>query len=145
MPNVLSHQHSRLTLNSHRVEGLALEDVPVEMPSIVLYDIVRGKDGTMYANGTGAKGGPVMVRLLPSSRSALQFLKWHSQIQDGAVIEFNGSWEDSENGYSTTLRGGYMTEAPSGLHPGQNAEFTFEFEEVIPDVDGARFDPAPID
>ena len=144
MPNQLSHLHSRLTINGNRIEGLSDNDVPVELPDIELFTVKRGKDGTMYSMGTGAKGGPVIIRLLPTSRSAVLFLKWHSQIQTGMALEFDGSWQDTENGYSSQLRGGVMTEAPSGLHPGKDAEFKFEFEEIIPEMDGANFDPAPI-
>ena len=143
MPNQLSHLHSVLTINGSRVEGLAEGD-PVTMPDITLFETKRGRDGTMYSQGTGAKGGEVMVKLLPSSRTAAAWLKLHAEIQAGTVIVFSGSWSDNQNGYSTLLRGGVLKSAPSGLHPGQDASFTFDFEEVIPQTDGANFDPAPI-
>ena len=78
------------------------------------------------------------------SRSATLFMKWHAQIQSGEVLEIKGSWDDNENGYTSVLRGGVLKMAPSGLHPNKNAEFVFDFEEIIPEFDGASFDPAPI-
>ena len=144
MANQMSYRQSVLTLNDHRVEGLSDDDTPIEMPDIDLVEVTRGKDGTMSTMGTNAKGGEVTIRLLPTSRTALLFMKWHSQMQNGAVINVEGTWEDVENGYSSVLRGGVLKTAPAGISPGKNLEFVFEFEEILPDVDGASFDPAPI-
>ena len=144
MTNQLSHINSVLTMNGTRVQGLSDDDLPVELPDIQLAEAKYGKDGTMYTIGSGMKGGDVIVRLLPSSRTGAEWIKMHAEIQSGEVIDWEGIWQDSHLGYSTLLRGGVLTTAPSGVHPGKNLEFTFAFEEVLPQFDGANFDPAPI-
>lgn len=143
MPTQLSSVHHELILNGHRVEGYADESPPVELETVMLAEVKRGKDGTMYSMGTGSRGASITVKLLPTSRSSAFFLRAHARIQQGAVIEWKGSYGDPELGFSTNLRGGVMTECPPGVTPDATVEIKFEFEECIPDFDGARFAPAP--
>ena len=141
--NVLSHLHSILTINGEQVQQLADDDVPVEMPDMDLYETTRGKDGAMYAFGTGVRGGEVTVKLLPTSVTAKSWLRKVALIQRGASIVWEGVWEDSTLGYSTLLRGGVLKKAPPAVHPGKNVEFMFDFEECVPQYDSANFDPLP--
>ena len=144
MTNQLSHIHSVLTINGSRVQGLSDDDVPVELPDIDISEAKFGKDGTMYTIGSGMKGGEVIIRLLPTSVTASDWLREHARIQTGEVVKWDGVWSDSNLGYSTLMRGGVLKKAPPGIHPGKNCEFTFTFEQLIPQFDGASFDPAPI-
>ena len=141
--NQLSHVHSILRMNGQKVEGLADDDVPIELPDIDLAEITFGKDGAMYSNGTGRRGGEVMVKLLPTSVTAKEWLRDHAQIQNGTVLTYEGIWEDANLNYSTVLRGGVLTKAPAGIHPGKNVEFTFTFEETVPQMDAAAFARSP--
>ena len=86
----------------------------------------------------------MIIRLLPTSVTASDWLREHARIQTGEVVKWDGVWSDSNLGYSTLMRGGVLTKAPPGIHPGKNCEFTFIFEQLIPQFDGASFDPAPI-
>ena len=144
-PTQLSNRHAILTLNGRRITAFSDDEPPVELPEIELAKTTRGQDGSMYATGTAAKGGEVMVKLLPTSPDTKWLMRKHAQIQNGARITFKGSYGDSEIGYKVLLRGGVLVKAPAGISPGKNVEFTFDFEEVIPQFDAMRTSRAPVD
>ena len=144
MPTTLSHRHIVLIINGHRYEGYASDDSPVEFGDNELVNTERGKDGTLYGTDTSEIGTVLTVKLLPVSRSAIRVLQWYTDIQRGQRLEFEGSYGDNELNYSCQMRGGFLTQCPSMIVPGKTFEHMFEFEEVIPDVDGARFAPAPL-
>lgn len=142
MTTQLSYLHSVLIINGERVTGFSEDDVPVELPDIDLSEAIFGQDGTMYTSGTAIIGGEVMVRLLPTSPAIPRFLRFHSEIQQGARIDFEGSWADPDLGYSTLMQGGVLRVCPPGISPNKTFEMTFDFEKLIPQFDGARFAPA---
>lgn len=142
-PNQLSHSHQVLILNGRRISGLASGDNPVELPTITITEETFSSDGIMYTMDTSVKGGEVKVKLIPTSNDVKEFMRDFARIQQGERIAYNGSYGDSELGYNTALRGGVMKMAPPGITPGVNAEFTFVFEETIPEFDNAQFRPAP--
>ncbi len=145
MPTQLTHAHQVLIMNGVRVTGLADDENPVELPSIVLAEVKFGKDGTMFPMGTSMQGGEVMVKLLPTSPQVKDWMRKHAQIQQGARINWSGSYGDSQLGYSTLLEGGVLTEAPSGITPGgSSVEFKFQFEQITPQFDQAKFAPSPV-
>ena len=143
MPTELSHRHQTLIMNGERVTGLASDDPPVDLPQIALIEEDFGNDGTMYGMGTAMRGGDVVVKLQPSSPQVKSWMRKFAEIQAGARILWNGVYGDSSLGYSTLLRGGFLKQARPGITPGQTAEFTFVFEECIPQFDNARFAPIP--
>ena len=130
-------------MNGERVEGLSDDSPPVELPQIDLVEETYGQDGTMYVMGTSRRGGDVVVKLLPTSTTTKNWLRDFTRIQNGARISYNGRYGDATLGYATRLRSGYMKQARPGVSPGQNAEFTFVFEELIAEFDGADFGPSP--
>ena len=142
-PNYLSHAHQVLVVNGERVTNLATGDNPVELPQIPIVEEEFGSDGTMYVNGTSIKGGEVKVKLQPTSPQVKQWMRDFAEIQQGARINYTASYGDTELGYSTTMRGGFLKMAPPGITPGVTAEFTFVFEELIPEFDNAQFRPSP--
>ena len=142
-PTQLSHSHQVLIINGERVSGLAPGDNPVELPTITLVEEEYGSDGIMYTMATSVKGGEVKVKLQPTSATVQTWMRDFARIQQGERIAYNGSYGDSELGYNTALRGGVLKMAPPGVTPGVNAEFTFVFEECVPEFDSAQFRPAP--
>lgn len=144
MPTILSHRHIELVINGHRFDGYADDDSPVEFPDMELVDTQRGKDGTLYGTDTAMIGGEVTVKLLPVSQSAIRVLRWFDEIQRGARLEFEGNYGDAELNYSAQMRGGFLKRCPAMIDPGKTFEVVFEFEQIIPDMDGARFAPAPV-
>ena len=104
-PNMLSHSHQQLIMNGERVSGLSDDDNPVELPNITLVEENYGSDGIMYVMGTSIKGGEVKVKLQPTSPHVKQWMRDFAQIQQGAVINYNGSYGDGNLGYNTVFRG----------------------------------------
>ena len=143
MPNELSHRQCELILNAHRFTGFSDDDPPVDFPAIDLTKIQYGQDGTLYATDTGRQGGEMMVKLAPSSPSAQRIARWFRERQQGARRTFSGTYGDPGLGYSLTLEGGKLVSAPPIVVPGQTYEAKFSFERLIPQMDGAQFDPAP--
>ena len=143
MPTILSFEHIKLTLNGHTFQGWANEDPPVEFPDIEFLETDWGKDGTLYASNTAIRGGEVMVKLLPSSRSTKKVLNWVSERQRGKRLSFKGTFSDPELGFTVTLRGGLLTQAAAAAVPDKTYEATFTFEEILPNYNTAQFDPKP--
>ena len=143
MTTTLSSRHINLILNGHRFTGYAEDDPPVEFPDMDLVETVTGRDGAMYANDTAMLGGDVTVKLLPTSESSKQVLRWLAQRQRGERLEFEGEYGDTALGYDVVLRGGVMKTCAPATVPGKTFEVVFAFEELIPNYDGARFAAAP--
>ena len=139
MATQLSNSAIVFILNGHRFSGFADEDPPVdfEVPEIATANF--GKDGGLYTNDTGKRGGELTVKLLPASPSTKWMMRNHSLIKTGSIIHWSGTYSDPNLSYHSVLRGGVLTKAPNATPPGQNAEFMFVFEEIIPDYDSARF------
>lgn len=127
----------------HRITGLADEDPPVEMPIIEVETETWGKDGTLYTDSTGRRGGEVKVKLLPTSVSTKHLMRKFAEIQGGRRINWEGFYGDILLNQHSLLRGGRMKMAPATISPGVTAEFTFVFEEIIPSFDSAEFEPSP--
>lgn len=143
MATHLSWRHIELILNGHRFQGWSDDDPPVEFPDIDLVNVVTGKDGAAYYSDTGMLGGEVTIKLLPTSESAKRCLRWLEERDSGARLEFEGTYGDSEIGFSAALRGGALRTCRPATVPDQNFEVVFHFEEIIPDYDAAQFSPAP--
>ena len=143
MTTQLSHIHSVLTMNGEQVQGLSGDDVPIDLPQMGLAMTRRGMDGTLYALGTGTVGGEVRISLLPTSTTAKAWMIIVRGIQNGDIVDWNGEWRNTETTYNIQLRGGVLLEAPPGVHPGKNCEFRFDFEQIFPQFDGARFNSSP--
>ena len=142
MAQMISNRSARLIINGETVSGLSKDDPPVELPLINLVDEDYGNDGTLLAYGTAMRGGPVKVKLQPTSPQVKSWMRLHAQIQAGAIVNFNGVYGDPRLGFDTLLRGGFLKEARPGVSPKQDAEFTFIFEETVPQFDNAKFSPS---
>lgn len=142
-PTQLSHSNQTLIINGERVSALSDDDNPVELPQITLTEENFGSDGTMYTVGTSIRGGEVKVKLQPTSPQVKTWMRDFARIQQGEQINYDGSYGDPELDYTTVMRGGFLKMAPPGITPGVNAEFTFVFEELIPEFDNAKFRPSP--
>ena len=142
MAQMISNRHQRLIINGETVTGLSKDKPPVELPLINLIEEDFASDGTLLAYGTSMRGGPVKVKLQPTSPQVKSWMRYHAQIQNGAIINFSGVYGDPRLGYDTLLRGGFMKEARPGVSPEQDAEFTFIFEETVPQFENAKFTPS---
>ena len=140
--NEFSHAHSILVMNNARVVGLADEDPPVDIPRFNLGEMMRGPDGSSYFMSRRTIGGPVTVKLLPSSATAIQWMTmFTSIIRENAKLNFEGAYGDTQLGISTKFVGGKLVDAPVAIVPGVTLEFMFEFSEIIPDMSGAQLLP----
>lgn len=120
-----------LTLNAHRFSGLADDDQPIELPDIETMITYRGRDGGAYFMDTMMRGGPLMLRLLPTSPSTMFLLECVNRLQLGALIAWNGEVHDRRFG-RLELTNGVLTRYRPFITPGQNYEVTFEFENMVP-------------
>ena len=146
MANILSHRSVSLILNGYRFEAFADDDPPVDFGDMDIYEITHGQDGGMYAHDTSMLGGEVIVKLLPTSNSAIKVIQWFAMRQASAGaggIIFSGTYGDATRGYSIALQRGVLRRCHPIIVPNKTFECTFEFERFVPSVDGVRFEPAP--
>lgn len=143
MPNELSQTHQILLISGHRFEGFADEEPAVDFDPVELFRERRSKDGGLHGTATNLKGGPMTIKLEPSSASVKWCLARHAEIQRGERLEFEGSYGDPGLDYNTTLRGGKMVSCPYGITPDKTFEVMFTWERATPEFDAADFDPTP--
>lgn len=124
-------------INGHTVTGWSDDTDALSLPNIDLASIVRGADGKMVSVSTGDKGGPVIFKLLANSPSTKFFMNALAAQLNNASVKWNGVIRDSINQVNIALVNGTLTNGPVGQTLGKgaakNAEFTFEFERVVPD------------
>lgn len=147
MTTAVSIIGTTVIINGHTVSGWSSDSDALMMPSDVeLAQVERGADGKMIASRTGNLGGTVQFKLLANSPSTQFFAQQASHIQRGGMVEFNGSVRYS-SGMVTRMERGVMTKAPLGQTLGSGPAparvFEFEFEQVLSNYDGARFDSPP--
>ena len=139
-------QDNIVTLNGHQVEGWSQDEDALTMPDEVeLATVTRGGDGQMFGASTAEIGGPITIKLLPTSPSTKFFLRQVERIRtNSAPNDWSGTVENVVLGYSVSLDGGILVRAPYGHTVGKGAAatrmFTIEFETVSPNYDAALFD-----
>lgn len=142
MPD-FSLEGSSFILNGHTVVGWSDDADALSMPNVDLANVTRGAGGTMVSTSTGEKGGPVIIKLLPNSPSAVFFMNALAAQQNGASVKWAGVYRDPLNGVVVAVAGGVLTNGPLGQTMGKgetaNREFTFEFERITPDYLAANF------
>lgn len=143
MPTILSQRDIECLLLGHRIEGWSNEDPPIEFPEINFLDVQEGRDGSIYGTDTGILGGEVKFKLHPASRSALWFLVRLQERNRGVRRIFSGTYSNAALGYSCTFKGGLLKMMRPMIVQGQTFEPVIHFEQIIPDTEGAVFDPAP--
>ena len=143
MPKAVSQRRISLILNGHQFEGWSTSDAPVKFPGVDLLEIQRGRDGTMYASDTGNRGGEMQVMLHPTSISAQRCAKWWGEHAKDADLNFSGIYNDPDLGISLSLRGGKMRNAPPIPVQGEDYQATWDFEEMVPNVDGGTPNEPP--
>jgi len=135
-----------LTLNGHLIQGLSDDTDAVTMPDIELTTVRRGANGELLSFRTGNRGGEVMIKLLPSSPTHAFLQRQVAQINnpdDPARVNGALGINDVLNGIQVSCRRGVLKTAPFGQTYGQgeaaNREYTFDFEEIVPQYDNASF------
>ena len=130
------------------VEGLVIQgyssDADALMPEIEGITVDRGAQGSMVAYTTADYGGPVTIKLQPTSPSLKQLFAWSNQYQPPtgmAVLprHFEAYMLNIPLGFKFTFHGGLMTRWPGGLTMGKGSTGTFnfmwEFEDIKRDMD----------
>lgn len=146
MPNpYLSWRAIQLIINGVRISEFSSDARPVEFPSIPLYEIEFGKDGGTYGMHTARRGGPVMIRLSPTSPNTADFMRWAAEIANGNHIDFEGSFIDQEHNFSTLMIGGVLEECPASVEPGQTFEVKMNFAALERQYDAARMNEQGVD
>lgn len=147
MSTIVSITDTTCILNGHLIRGWSDDADALMLPDIEVANIIRGADGLMVASSTGDRGGEVTIKLLANSPSAAFLFGQAGLILRGARIIFNGSIRNARMGMSTRLDRGVMKTLPGGQTMGKGEaaarEFVFEFQEVLPNYDGAVFPGVP--
>ena len=80
----ISLQGTTVLLNGHQVSGWSEDTDALTMPDAVeLATVRRGATGDMAAFSTGNRGGPVSVKLLPTSPSVAFFMQQAEVMRRG--------------------------------------------------------------
>lgn len=136
-----------ITLNGHVVEGLSDDADALSMPNIELFQTRRGARGEMVSFRTGNRGGEIMLKLLPSSRTHVFLQRQVARMNnpsDPARVNWEMEINDEFNGVHVHCRNGVLKTAPYGQTLGQgeaaNREYTFEFQTIDPQYDQAEYE-----
>ena len=131
-----------LTIDGSVVEQLAATEDAVLCPdSMPALEVTVGAQGDLMAVGTGMRGGPISVTVLPvpagpGATGDPAWQAWDELLQrarDGEEIEpFDGSLEVPNRTY--TLSQGFCIDGPMGQTYGQgnaaNRTYVHHFEEI---------------
>lgn len=135
-----------VTLNDrHTIAGWSQDTDALMLPdSFEALGTKRGADGMMEVTRTGAKGGPVTVKLLVTSPSCTYlFTQAARQMTENLVIKWKMDIEDAVNGWEVHGVEGVLMTHPLGPTIGQgeaaSREFVFDFERLTPDFSRADF------
>lgn len=138
-----SHRHIVCIMDGYRLTGWAAEDEPVVFPEIDVTETEHGKDGTQYGTDTGMLGGEVEFKFVPNSPAVGWWLQRFTDRQRGARHIFECSYSDPEQGFACTMSVGMLVGTKPMKTPGQTFSVKVEFQEIIPDVDGAVWATVP--
>lgn len=142
MAEILSYRLLRLSLNGHRVWGFAPVDEPVTLEGTEdLFTRTRGPDGTLITSSSGYVGGELTIHLLPTSQSALWFVRERQRVRRGMARYIDGNLTLDD--LSAQLRGGVLVDAPPVIIPKKHYVATIDFEVVNVQMEGVRYSPAP--
>ena len=147
MPDMISNRTQTLVLNGDRVTGFSDANPAVEVPEVTNVEETFGQDGRMYIQGTNMRGGEMVVHLQATSPMVPKWMRMHARIQNGDrspdLYGLTAEFGDTTLGYNLRCEGGILKMARQGISPGQDADFTFLFEEMIIEYDNVTFTPAP--
>ncbi len=140
----ISLEGTTVELNGHIVQGWSDDSDALMMPdAFELATVRRGATGDMATFSTGDKGGPISIKLLPTSPSLPFFMQQLAVQLNGGAVVWDGKITNSQSGFGFTLERGVMTAGPLGQTMGRgevaNDTFTFEFERIIPDYAKVQF------
>ena len=142
MLNELSHARSQLIMNNKKVEMLAPVRPPIQIPPASIGRPVVSPDGSSYFVGQRMISGNLVVNLLPTSPTAVEWIAIYSRIQkEQAIVDWDGIYGDPLLGDSTKLRGGKLMVSPRAIIPDVNQVFIFYFALIQPNVDGVNLHP----
>ena len=149
-------QDVTVILNGHTVEGeQTIKGWSEDTDALTLPDafefasVRRGATGDMAAFSTGDRGGPVTLKLLPTSPSVPFLMNQVARIlRDKAEVIWEGSVKHSRSGASVALRRGVLISGPvwytMGKGEASNLTFTWEFEEIIPNFKTVNLADVPV-
>ena len=145
-----SLQDVTVILNGHPVEGWSEDTDALTLPDAFEFASVRrGATGDMAAFSTGDRGGPVSLKLLPSSPSVPFLMNQVTRILvERAEVIWDGSVKHIKTGASVTLKRGVLVSGPLWYTMGKgevgNLTFNWEFQEIIPDFAKVNFADVPV-
>lgn len=139
----LSVETTTVTIGGHQFVGLSEDADAIMVPAdFEFFTIRRGALGDMVALRNGAKGGPLELKLLPSSPSVKYWMRQQAAILEGSFALYQGTIYDRAMNASVRLRNGVLQKGPLGHTYGQgdvaNRIFVFEFERFVLEYDNAR-------
>ena len=151
MTDVLSDAHRDHRVNGWRIDGLADVERPIQLPDDVeLYVVNYGADGGMFARDLPRYGGMVTYRVFPTSRTVgwainERLKKDNASRMGEAHTIYDATDRQIVQGLTLILKRGVLKRCPQGIEAGQPVfEFVIEYREIIPNPDGAVWDPSPL-
>ena len=156
MSQVLSDAHREHWINTgvnpsagqgHRVQQLADHERPIQFPDDVeLFVVTVGADGTAFFRDMPRFGGPVIYRVLPTSRTAGWAIRERANKDNASRMRtahtlYSAVDVDVVTGLTFTCTGGRLLRAPQTREAGHNPwEFVIHYQVIIPSgVDGVNF------
>ena len=134
--------NTSVVLNGHTCTGFSEDTDAVTLPEIELGTVTRGANGDMVGHSSGNRGGEVKLKFLPTSRTHFFLQRQMQRQMAGQEVRWDGSIEYRTTNASVRLENGRMTMGQSGTTVGKGAAssvvYTFEFEELVSNFDGAR-------
>ena len=138
----ISLKDGTLIINGVEIVGFGDSESAIDFPNIDTTVVRRGADGGMVSGSTGNRGGPLTLTLLQNSPAYYFLMALHNASVNGASITISGFYSHQVGGFTGTLEGGVITNAPGGPSLGNAAPpakaFTIEFETITFDYSVAN-------
>ena len=133
-------------LNGTRIEGWSDDEDALSFPDLELFNDRAGGDGLVAYFARGERGGEVTIKLMPNSPTRSLLMRHIQQFQTDRTIHiYKLVVIDEENGTTVTCNNGRLKMGPlgqtQGMEAAANANFTFRFQDVIPDWSRADYSP----
>ena len=140
--SVLSAEHSIITLNGHKMVGMASEEAVIEYEVADVAEYMYSPDGGhVFGIANGRKGREVTFRTMPNSPTHKFLMRKFQRFLSGIYETFSGTHE-YPNAFNISLREGFFKSGPFGQNVGTgfaNGEFVLSFTQILADYDLADF------
>jgi hypothetical protein len=131
----------------HTIEGWSDADDALMLPDKIPVATAKfGADGHMAVYSTGQRGGPVMYKLLPTSRTTAFLYDHLNRQREGEAASVWNCTASHDSGAKIQMEGGILTDGPLGPRIGAgniaDEEFEITYQRIYTDYTSAELDNA---